>query len=228
MMHILIAEDNEDQALQIKQALEHAGFTTSLASDGEEAMFLGETVNFDAVILDIGLPIMDGIYVLRKWRHQNIAFPVLILSTRNDEHDRLAGWSAGCEAYISKPFLMWELVANLRALIKRACGQGNQMLRCGALSIDSNSQVLLKNNQPVKLSRKPYQLIQYLLHHQGKVIGKDDLLDHLYGWDNHPETNTIEVFIRELRNKLGPEYIQTKRGFGYMLCCPEFEADHND
>ena len=216
-MHILVVEDNGDQAAQIQQALQKAGFTVSTACDGEEALFLGETVNYDAVILDIGLPIMDGIYVLRKWRHQGIDFPVLILSTRGDEHDRLAGWSAGCEAYLSKPFLMWELIANLRALIRSAQGISGHILKCNELTIDLNKQVLYKNNKQINLSRKPFQLIQYLLHHQNKVVSKDTLLDHLYGWDGHPETNTIEVFIRELRNKIGEQYITTKRGFGYVL-----------
>ena len=216
-MHILVVEDNGDQAAQIQQALQKAGFTVSTACDGEEALFLGETVNYDAVILDIGLPIMDGIYVLRKWRHQGIDFPVLILSTRGDEHDRLAGWSAGCEAYLNKPFLMWELIANLRALIRSAQGISGHILKCNELTIDLNKQVLYKNNKQINLSRKPFQLIQYLLHHQNKVVSKDTLLDHLYGWDGHPETNTIEVFIRELRNKIGEQYITTKRGFGYVL-----------
>ena len=220
-MHILVVEDNEDQALQIKQALEKQGFTTSVAHDGEEALFLGETVNYDAVVLDVGLPIMDGIYVLRKWRKKGIDFPVLILSTRDAEDDRLAGWSAGCEAYVGKPFLMWELVANLRALIKSASGHGGHVIECGELSIDLNKQILYKNDEQISLSRKPFQLIQYLLHHQNIVVSKDELLDHLYGWDSHPETNTIEVFIRELRNKIGDNYIMTKRGFGYVLNSPE-------
>lgn len=216
-MHILVAEDNEDQSLQINQALVEAGFTVSSAADGEEALFLGQTVHYDAVVLDVGLPIMDGLYVLRKWRNANLSMPVLILSTRDDEHDRLAGWAAGCEAYISKPFIMWELIANLRALIRQAAGQSGPNLQCGDLVIDMERQCLIKNQVSISLRPKPYQLIEYLILHQGSVISKDTLLDHLYGWDNHPETNTIEVFIRDIRKKIGNGYIVTRRGFGYSI-----------
>lgn len=220
-MHILIAEDNKDQSQQLNEALVNVGFTVSIAHDGEEALFLGQTVEYDAVVLDVGLPIMDGIYVLRQWRHKNINLPVLILSTRTDEQDRLAGWSAGCEAYMSKPFAMWELIANLRALIRQAAGHGSTRLQCGDLVLDMDRQALTKDSLPIILRPKPYQLIEYLMLHRGKVISKDKLLDHLYGWDNHPETNTIEVFIRELRQKLGNDYILTKRGFGYSINCSE-------
>lgn len=220
-MHILVAEDNEDQSLQICQALKEAGFTVSTAADGEEALYLGKTVYYDAVVLDVGLPIMDGLYVLRQWRNANLSMPVLILSTRDEEDDRKAGWSAGCEAYISKPFIMWELIANLRALIRQAAGQSGPNLKCGDLVVDMEHQSLTKNNVPIHLRPKPYQLIQYLILHQGNVISKETLLDHLYGWDNHPETNTIEVFIREIRKKIGNDYIVTRRGFGYSIISPD-------
>ena len=223
-MHILVAEDDKDQSDQINDALIKDGFTVSLAYDGEEAMFMGETVPYDAVVLDIGLPIMDGIYVLRQWRKKNNKMPVLILSTRVEEQDRLAGWTAGCEAYMSKPFVMWELIANLRALIRQAAGQASSQLQCGDLVLDMDRQRLTKSNTTINLRPKPYQLIEYLMLHRGKIISKDTLLDHLYGWDNHPETNTIEVFIRELRQKMGDDYIVTKRGFGYRINCPE-DAD---
>ena len=223
-MHILVAEDNEDQSLQICQALVEAGFTVSAAADGEEALFLGNTVYYDAVVLDVGLPIMDGLYVLRQWRNANLSMPVLILSTRDDEHDRRAGWAAGCEAYISKPFVMWELIANLRALIRQAAGHSGPNLKCGDLEIDMERQCLIKNGVSVSLRPKPYQLIEYLILHQGSVISKETLLDHLYGWDNHPETNTIEVFIRDIRKIIGDGYIVTRRGFGYSIKSPNDTA----
>ncbi len=220
-MHILVVEDEQDQSSQIEEALVDAGFTVSTAGDGEEALFLGRTVPYDAVVLDVGLPIMDGIYVIRQWRSEDLNMPVLILSTRADEQDRKAGWAAGCEAYMTKPFLMWELIANLRALIRQAAGHGGPLLSCGDLSIDMERQCLFKKGTPIGLRPKPYQLIEYLLLHRDEVVSKDTLLDHLYGWDNHPETNTIEVFVRELRQKVGKEYIVTRRGFGYTICCPE-------
>lgn len=220
-MHVLVVEDNRELAAQIKSALEAEDFTVSLAHDGEEGHFLGETVELDAVVLDIGLPIMDGIYVLNKWRQAGIGMPVLILSARDSEADRRLGWSAGCEAYLTKPFLMWELVANLRALIRRSAGLASSVLRCGALEVDTDRKTVMLDGRALTLRPKVYQTLLFLLHHQGEAVARDRLLDHLYGWNGHPETNTIEVFIKDLRGLIGAEYIKTRRGFGYVLECPE-------
>lgn len=219
-MHVLVVEDEADQARQIEAALHEAGFTVSMASDGEEAMFLGRTIPFDAIVLDAGLPIMDGVYVLSRWREEGMASPVLMLSARDRETDRRAGWTAGCEAYMIKPFAMWELIANLRALIRSFAGQTSARLVCGHVEVDVEQKVVTVDSRRIAIRPKPYQILVYLLHHQGEVIGREQLLDHIYGWNNHPETNTIEVFINDLRRAVGPDILKTRRGFGYVLDCP--------
>jgi len=219
-MRILLVEDDPDIARQLKAALTEASYAVDLAKDGEEGHFLGDTEPYDAVVLDLGLPKIDGVTVLKRWRQAGRKFPVLILTARDRWSEKVAGFDAGADDYVVKPFQMEEVLARIRALIRRAAGHASAELECGALRIDSASGRVTVDGTPIKLTAQEFRLLDYLMHHQGKVVSRTELTEHIYDQDFDRDSNTIEVFVGRLRKKLGADYIATVRGLGYRLAPP--------
>ncbi|MGX1196905.1 response regulator [Parvibaculum sp. MBR-TMA-1.3b-4.2] len=220
-MRLLVVEDDPDLKRQLVSALQEAGYVVDSATDGEEGHFLGDTEPYDAVVLDLGLPEMDGVTVLEKWRRDGKTMPVLILTARDRWSDKVAGFDAGADDYVAKPFYMEEVLARLRALLRRAAGHASSELECGPLMIDTRTSRVTVNGKAVKLTSLEYRLLSYLMHHQGRVISRTELVEHLYDQDFDRDSNTIEVFVGRLRRKLGKDLIETVRGLGYRLTAPE-------
>ena len=220
-MRILVVEDDKELNRQITTALENASYVVDRAFDGEEGHFLGDTEPYDAVVLDIGLPVMDGISVLERWRRAGRNMPVLILTARDRWSDKVAGIDAGADDYVTKPFHMEEILARLRALIRRAAGHASSELVCGPLRLDVATSKADVNGIPLKLTSHEYRMLAYLMHHKGAVVSRTELVEHLYDQDFDRDSNTIEVFVGRLRKKLGADVIQTVRGLGYVLAPPE-------
>jgi two-component system OmpR family response regulator len=223
-MRVLIAEDDPDLARQLTKALSEAGYTVDHAPDGEEAHFMGDTEPYDAIVLDLGLPVVDGVTVLRRWREAARDTPVLILTARDQWSEKVAGFDAGADDYVTKPFHMEEVIARLRALIRRAAGQASPEMVCGPLRVDTRSGRAAVDGNPVKLTANEFKVLAYLMHHQGKVVSRTELTEHIYQQDFDRDSNTIEVFVGRLRKKLDLDLIQTVRGLGYRLE-PPAEAD---
>lgn len=220
-MRILLVEDDKDLQRLLRKALNDAGYVVDSAFDGEEGHFLGDTEPYDAVILDLGLPKMDGVSVLEKWRKAGKTMPVLILTARDRWSDKVAGFDAGADDYLAKPFYTEELLARLRALLRRAAGLATADIEIGALRIDTRASRVTFDGNPVKLTSQEYRLLAYLAHHRGKVVSRTELVEHLYDQDFDRDSNTIEVFIGRLRKKLDAGLIQTVRGLGYSLEDPK-------
>ena len=216
-MRVLIVEDEPRLQKQLRATLEGAGYAVDTASDGEDGHYLGQTENYDAVILDLGLPELDGLTVLDRWRKEGRAMPVLVLTARDTWTDKVGGLDAGADDYMAKPFQMEELIARLRALIRRAAGNASSELIAGAVRLDGRSGRVTKDGEPVKLTAQEYKLLSYLMHHKGKVVSRTELIEHIYDQDFDRDSNTIEVFITRIRKKLGAEVITTIRGLGYSL-----------
>jgi len=216
-MRILLVEDDPDLSRQLKQALTDAGYAVDHAPDGEEAQFLGDTEPYDAVVLDLGLPKIDGASVLEKWRRDGVLTPVLILTARAAWSEKVAGFDAGADDYLTKPFHTEELLARLRALVRRAAGHAAPALVCGGLRLDPRAARASVDGEPVRLTSLEYRLLHYLMMHQGRVISRTELVEHLYDQDFDRDSNTIEVFIGRVRRKVGPDRIETVRGLGYRL-----------
>jgi two-component system OmpR family response regulator len=219
-MRILLVEDDQDLQRVLKRALSDAGYAVDTAGDGEEGHFLGDTEPYDAVILDLGLPKMDGVRVLEKWRKDEKNMPVLILTARDRWSDKVAGFDAGADDYLAKPFHTEELLARVRALLRRAAGLATSEIEVGPLKIDTKASRVVVDGNPVKLTSLEYRLLAYLAHHRGKVVSRTELVEHLYDQDFDRDSNTIEVFVGRLRKKLGVNLIQTVRGLGYLLEVP--------
>lgn len=220
MMRILVVEDDPDLNRQLVSGLSDAGYVVDSAFDGEEGHFLGDTEPYDAVVLDLGLPVLDGISVLEKWRRDGKTVPVLILTARDRWTDKVAGIDAGADDYVAKPFHMEEVLARLRALMRRASGHATSELKCGELVLDTKSARTTVNGTAIKLTSLEYRLLSYLMHHQGRVISRTELIEHLYDQDFDRDSNTVEVFVGRLRKKLGSPFIETRRGLGYCLVEP--------
>ena len=220
-MRILLIEDDPVLLDQVRTSLEDNGYSVDSASDGEEGHYLGDTEPYDAVILDLGLPKIDGITVLEKWRKENKKYPVLILTARDRWSEKVAGFDAGADDYLTKPFQMEELLARLRALIRRSAGHASSDIECGPLKIDTKANKVFMNGTKLKLTSHEYKIIEYFLHHQDKVISRTELTEHIYDQDFDRDSNTIEVFIGRLRKKLGENLIKTERGSGYRLSLDE-------
>lgn len=216
-MRILVAEDDAQLRRQLTEALKDAGYVTDSAPDGVEAAFQGETEPYDAIVLDLGLPGRDGLSVLRAWREAGRTMPVLILTARGTWQEKVEGMDAGADDYLAKPFRMEELLARLRALIRRAGGQAAPELTCGPVSLDTRTGRVTVAGTPVTLTAHEHRVLSYLMHHQGRVISRTELTEHVYAQDFDRDSNTIEVFIGRLRRKLGVPVIQTERGLGYRL-----------
>ena len=219
-MRLLVVEDDQDLNRQIVRALEDAGYAVDRAFDGEEGHFLGDTEPYDAVVLDVGLPKMDGIAVLERWRRAGRHMPVLILTARDRWSDKVMGFDSGADDYVAKPFHMEEVLARLRALIRRTTGHATNELVCGPVSLDSRAGRVVVDGNPVKLTSHEYRLLSYLMHHTGRVVSRSELVEHLYDQDFDRDSNTIEVFVGRIRKKLDVDIIQTVRGLGYLLTPP--------
>ncbi len=216
-MRILLVEDDLDLNRQLKDALSEAGYVVDSATDGEEGHFLGDTEPYDAVILDIGLPNMDGISVLEAWRRDNRTMPVLMLTARDRWSDKVAGIDAGADDYVAKPFHTEEVLARLRALIRRAAGHASSEIEIGPVRLDTRQSRVTMDGSPVKLTSHEYRLIAYLMMHKGQIVSRTELIEHLYDQDFDRDSNTIEVFVGRLRKKLHSDVIETVRGLGYRV-----------
>ena len=219
-MRLLVVEDDKDLNRQIVTALETAGYAVDKAFDGEEGLYLGESEPYDAVILDLGLPKVDGVAVLQGWRRVGKTMPVLILTARDRWSDKVSGFDAGADDYVVKPFHIEELLARVRALLRRAAGHATSELICGPVRLDTRASRVVVDGNPVKLTSHEYRLLSYLMHHQGRVVSRTELVEHLYDQDFDRDSNTIEVFVGRLRKKLGVEVIETVRGLGYIAAAP--------
>jgi len=219
-MRVLIVEDEPNLARQLRGALEGAGYAVDSATDGEEGHYLGANEAYDAVILDLGLPEVDGLTVLDRWRKDGIAMPVLVLTARDSWSDKVAGLDAGADDYLAKPFQTEELIARLRALIRRASGNASSELTAGPVRLDTRTGRVTLDGAPVRLTAQEYKLLSYLMHHKGKVVSRTELIEHIYDQDFDRDSNTIEVFITRIRKKLGADLITTIRGLGYSLDDP--------
>jgi two-component system, OmpR family, response regulator len=216
-VRVLVVEDEAALLKQLAAALSAAGYAVDCASDGERADFLGHTEQYDAIVLDLGLPKVDGLTVLRRWRESGLAMPVLVLTARDSWHEKVQGIDGGADDYVAKPFRMEEVLARLRALIRRASGQVTSEMRCGALALDARAAKVTVNGHPVRLTSHEYRVLAYLMHHRGRVVSQAELSQHIYSQDLDRDSNTVEVFIARLRRKLGASYIATVRGLGYRL-----------
>jgi two-component system OmpR family response regulator len=216
-MRVLVVEDEPTLAKQLRNALEGAGYAVDSAADGEDGHYLGSTENYDAVILDLGLPEVDGLTVLDRWRKEGRVTPVLVLTARDSWSDKVAGLDAGADDYLAKPFQTEELIARLRALIRRASGNASSELTAGGVRLDTRSGRVTLDGEPVKLTAQEFKLLSYLMHNKGKMVSRTELIEHIYDQDFDRDSNTIEVFITRIRKKLGADLISTTPGLGYSL-----------
>jgi two-component system OmpR family response regulator len=212
-----VVEDERRLSRQLVTALAESGYAVDSAADGERADFLGRTEEYDAVVLDLGLPKIDGLTLLRRWREAGIMMPVLVLTARGSWHEKVQGIDGGADDYVSKPFRMEELLARLRALIRRSSGFAGAELRCGPLTLDARATRVSLSGVPVKLTGHEFRVLSYLMHHQGQVVSQAELTEHIYAQTFDRDSNTVEVFIARLRRKLGASRIETVRGLGYRM-----------
>jgi two-component system OmpR family response regulator len=219
-VRLLVVEDDPDLNRQLVSALSDAGYAVDSAFDGEEGQFLGDTEPYDAVVLDLGLPKMDGLSVLEKWRRDERKMPVLILTAR----ERWSGMDAGADDYVAKPFHMEEVLARIRALLRRSAGHARNEMECGPLRLDTKTAKVTVNGQAVKLTSHEYRVLVYLMLHRDRVVSRTELVEHLYEQDFDRDSNTVEVFIGRLRKKLPVDLITTVRGLGYCLSGTQDEA----
>ena len=216
-MKILVVEDEATLSKQLADTLAGAGYAVDCARDGERADFLARTEQYDAVVLDLGLPRVDGLTVLRGWRDAGLNVPVLVLTARASWHETVQGIDEGADDYVSKPFRMEEVLARMRALIRRSSGHIQPALRSGAVVLDPRLAHVTRNGVPVKLTSHEFRVLSYLMHHRNRVVSQAELTEHIYAQDFDRDSNTIEVFIARLRRKLGSSLIETVRGLGYRI-----------
>lgn len=216
-MRILIVEDEKKISDDLRIALEDAGYVTDGAADGETAWFKGDTENYDAVILDLGLPKLDGMTVLRRWREAGRLMPVLALTARDSWRDKVDGIDAGADDYLAKPFRIEEVLARIRSLIRRAAGRASSLIQIEHVTLDVKERDARIENRLVSLTALEFRCISYLMHNSGRVVSQGELLEHVYGQDFPHESNALEVLIARLRKKLGAGFIKTKRGEGYIV-----------
>jgi two-component system OmpR family response regulator len=217
LVRVLVVEDEVRLSRQLATALGEAGYAVDCAADGERADFLGRTEQYDAVILDLGLPRVDGLTVLKRWRDDGLVTPVLLLTARGSWHEKVQGIDGGADDYVAKPFRMEELLARLRALIRRASGQFAPELRSGEVTLDPRAARVTRNGTPVRLTSHEFRVLSYLMHHRGRLVSQGELTEHIYSQGFDRDSNTVEVFIARLRRKLGPSFIETVRGLGYRI-----------
>jgi len=224
-MRLLVVEDDENLNRQLKDALSDAGYAVDTATDAEDGHFLGDTEPYDAVVLDLGLPNpTDGLRILEQWRRDQRNMPVLILTAQSSWSDKVAGMDAGADDYVAKPFHMEEVLARIRALLRRNAGFASSEIACGPLKLDTRAARVTCDGAPVRLTSLEFRLLSYLMHHRGRVVPRMELVEHLYEQDFDRDSNTIEVFIGRLRRKIPGHLIETVRGLGYRLA----DAGEND
>jgi two-component system OmpR family response regulator len=216
-MRVLVVEDEASLAKQLTSSIAEAGYAVDHAADGERADFLAQTERYDAMVLDLGLPKIDGLTLLRNWRDAGLATPVLVLTARGSWHDKVRGIDGGADDYVSKPFRIEEVLARLRALIRRASGHLTPELRAGSVTLDPRQSRVTLEGAPVKLTGHEFRVLSYLMHHRGRVVSQAELTEHIYAQDFDRDSNTVEVFIARLRRKLGVSFIETVRGLGYRI-----------
>ena len=224
-MRVLVVEDDTDLNRQLVTALKEAGYTVDSATDGEEGHFLGDTEPYDVVVLDIGLPQLVGISVLEQWRRAGRTMPGPILTARDRWSDKVAGIDAGADDYVAKPFHIEEVLARVRALVRRAAGHASNEIECGSVRLDSRAGRVTVDGNPVKLTSHEFKVLEYLMHHRDRVVSRTELVEHLYDQDFDRDSNTIEVFVGRLRKKVAPDLIETVRGLGYRIVEPAKNAD---
>ncbi len=220
-MRILLVEDDRKVAEGVVAALASSGYVVDHVADGEAAWFKGGTEPYSAVILDLGLPGMDGLSILKRWREEGRDFPVLVLTARGSWNERVEGIDAGADDYLPKPFRIEELLARLRAIVRRSTGQATAVIEIGPLALDTRQMRVTLNDEPVHLSPQEYRLVSYLMQHAGRVVSQLELTEQLYSQDFERDSNAIEVMVGRVRKKLGNNLIQTRRGFGYIIEKPE-------
>jgi two-component system OmpR family response regulator len=218
-MRVLVVEDEARIATQLAAALAQAGYAVDCAADGERGEFLGQTERYDAVVLDLGLPKIDGLTLLRRWRDAGLTMPVLVLTARGSWHEKVHGIDGGADDYVAKPFRMEEVLARLRALIRRSSGQLAVELRCGAVTLDPRAAKVAVAGHPIRLTGHEFRVLSYLMHHRDRVVSQAELVDHIYAENFDRDSNTVEVFVARLRRKLGSSSIETIRGLGYRMQC---------
>jgi two-component system OmpR family response regulator len=216
-VRILIVEDQERLAAQLTASLQEAGYAVDAAADGERADFLAGTEDYDAIVLDLGLPKIDGLTLLRRWRDAGMAVPVIVLTARGSWHEKVQGIDSGADDYVAKPFRMEELLARLRGLIRRASGQITPQIRCGDVTLDPRLSKVTRDGAPVRLTSHEFRVLSYLMHQRDRVVSQAELTEHIYAQDYERDSNTVEVFIARLRRKLGTGFIETVRGLGYRV-----------
>ena len=216
-VRVLVVEDEALIATQLTEVLGDAGYVVDAAADGARADFLASTEPYDAILLDLGLPHVDGLTLLRRWRDAGIRAAVLIITARGSWHEKVQGIDSGADDYLAKPFRMEELLARLRALIRRSSGQVTPDLRCGPVVLDTRLSRVTLDGVPVKLTSHEFRVLSYLMHHRGRVVSQSELTEHIYAQDFDRESNTVEVFVARLRRKLGASFIETVRGLGYRI-----------
>jgi len=214
-MRILVVEDEASLAKQLTSSIAEAGYAVDHAADGERADFLTQTEEYDAMVLDLGLPKIDGLTLLRKWRDAGVVTPVLVLTARGSWHEKVRGIDGGADDYVSKPFRIEEVLARLRALMRRASGHITPELRAGNVMLDPRRAQVTLDGAPVKLTSHEFRVLSYLMHHRGRVVSQAEIIEHIYAQDFDRDSNTVEVFIARLRRKLGASLIETVRGLGY-------------
>ena len=216
-MRVLVVEDEKSIAAEIAATLVSAGYVADVVRDGEEAWFRAETEDYDAIVLDLGLPRLDGMSVLKKLRTAGMLTPILILTARGSWMERVEGIDAGADDYLPKPFHHEELLARLGAIIRRSGGQASPIVESGPLRVDTRRATVTLDGKPVSLSSLEYRALRYLLHNKGRPVSQGDLAEHVYGAEAEPDSNALEVLIGRLRKKVGPELIATRRGYGYLI-----------
>jgi DNA-binding response OmpR family regulator len=216
-VRILCVEDDPSIRKNIEAALEAAGYVVDLSSEGEDAWYRGDTESYAAAVLDLGLPGMDGLSILKRWRENGRNFPVVILTARGGWRERVEGMDAGADDYIAKPFEMEELLARLRAALRRTGGSASPILTLDELTLDTRLMRVSRKGVPVSLSPQEYRLVAFMLHNRGRVVPQHELAEHLQGEYGDRESNAVEVLVGRVRKKLGADFIETRRGFGYLV-----------
>jgi DNA-binding response OmpR family regulator len=221
-MRVLVVEDDQRIAADVSRTLEASGYVVETVANGEDAWFLGDTEDYGAVILDLGLPGMDGLAVLKRWRTNGRHMPVLVLTARGSWAERVDGIDAGADDYLPKPFRMEELLARLRSIVRRSAGQGSSVMTAGVITLDERQMKVTRRGVPIALSPLEYRLIAHLLRNRGRVVSQQELDENVYGHGEEHDSNTLEVLVGRVRKKLGADVIETRRGFGYLM--PEAPA----
>jgi len=228
-MRLLVVEDEISLQQQLADSLREQDYVVDVASDGEEGLYFGQEYPIDLAIVDLGLPKLDGVELIKRLRENNKNYPILILTARNRWQEKVEGLEAGADDYLTKPFHPEELAARIKVLLRRSVGLADNSLECGPIKIDTSSKQVLLNDEPLTITAYEYRLLSYLMMHTGKVLSKRELVDHIYEEDDDRDSNTIEVFIRRLRKKLDPENslkpIETQRGRGYRFRIPRTATD---